>query len=52
MTAKFDETNKEERVRFGRVSTDVFAGRGEEPGASRLETSAFDEAVKSLDALK
>ena len=52
VTAKFDETNKEERVRFGRVSTDVFAGRGEEPGASRLETSAFDEAVKSLDALK
>ena len=44
VTAKFDETNKEERVRFGRVGTDVFAGRGEEPGAARVETSAFDEA--------
>ena len=52
VTAKFDETNKEERVRFGRVGTDVFAGRGEEPGAARIETSAYDEALKSLDALK
>ena len=52
VTAKFDETNKEERVRFGRVGTDVFAGRGEEPGAARIETRAYDEAMKSLDALK
>jgi hypothetical protein len=52
VTAKFDETNKEERVRFGRVGTDVFAGVGEEPGAARVETKAYDEAMKSLDALK
>ena len=52
VTAKFDETNKEERVRFGRVGTDVFAARGEEPGAARVETSAYDQAMKSLDALK
>jgi hypothetical protein len=52
VTAKFDETNKEERVRFGRVGADVFAGRGEEPGAARIETRAYDEAMKSLDALK
>jgi hypothetical protein len=52
VTARFDETNKEERVRFGRVGTDVFARRGEEPGAARVETSAFDEAMKALDAVK
>jgi hypothetical protein len=52
VTARFDETNKEERVRFGRVGTDVFASRGEEPGAARVETGPFDEAMKSLDALK
>jgi hypothetical protein len=52
VTAKFDETNKEERVRFGRVGADVFAGRGEEPGAARIETRAYDEAMKSLDAVK
>ena len=50
--AKFDETNKEEQVRFGRAGSDVFAGRGGEPGAARVETSAFDEAMKSLDAIK
>lgn len=52
VTAKFDETNKEERVRFGRVGSDVYAGRGEEPGAAKIEANAFDEAMKSLDALK
>jgi hypothetical protein len=52
VTAKFDEANKEERVRFGRVGNDVYAGRGDEPGAAKVETSAFEEAMKSLDALK
>jgi hypothetical protein len=52
VTAKFDEANKQERVRFGRVGTDVYAGVGEEPGAAKIETTAFDEAMKSLDALK
>jgi hypothetical protein len=52
VTAKFDESNKEERVRFGRAGTDVYAIRGDEPGPAKIETSAFDEAMKSLDALK
>jgi hypothetical protein len=30
----------------------VYAGRGDEPGAAKVETSAFEEAMKSLDALK
>jgi hypothetical protein len=34
------------------VGNDVYAGRSGEPGAARVETSAFDEAMKSLDAVK
>jgi hypothetical protein len=50
--ARFDETNKEERVTFGKVGSDVFAGRPDEPGAARVDASEFDQAVKALDALK
>jgi uncharacterized protein DUF4340 len=49
---RFDETNKQEEVRFGRVGSDVYAGRSGEPGAARVETKAFDEALKSLDDVK
>jgi hypothetical protein len=52
ISARFDEANKQERVSFGRAGTDVFAGRGDEPGAARLEAAAFDEALKALDAVK
>jgi hypothetical protein len=50
--ARFDDTNKEERVTFGKVGNDVFAGRPDEPGAARVDAKEFDEAVKALDALK
>ncbi len=52
VSARFDETNKQERVAFGRVGPDVFASRGDEPGAARLEAAGFDEALKALDAVK
>jgi hypothetical protein len=52
VAATFDEANRQERVRFGRVRDDVFAGLGDEPGAAKVETSAFDTAMKSLDALR
>jgi hypothetical protein len=52
VTAKYDEGKKEERVRFGRAGEDVFAARGDEAGAARLDKAAFDEAMKALDALK
>jgi Domain of unknown function (DUF4340) len=50
--AQFDETKKQETVTFGRVGTDVFATRVDEPGAAKLEASGFDGALKALDALK
>ena len=52
VSAKYEEGTKEERVRFGRAGDDVFAARGDETGAARLDRAAFDEAMKALDALK
>ncbi len=52
VTVKFDENKKQEQVSFGRVGTDVFAGRKEEPGAAKLDAAEFDGALKALDELK
>ena len=52
VTARFGDANTQERVAFGRVGPDVFASRGDEPGAARLDAAAFDEALKALDAVK
>jgi hypothetical protein len=51
VVATFDEGKKTERVTFGKVGNDVFAVRPDEPGAAKIETEKFDEAVKSLDEL-
>ncbi len=45
----FDQ-GKFERVRVGRSGGEVFAAREGEPGAARLDVSAFDETVKAFDA--
>jgi hypothetical protein len=52
VTVKFDENKKQEQVSFGRVGTDVFAGRKDEPGAAKLDAAEFDGALKALDELK
>ena len=46
----FDDGD-EERVTVGRVEDEVFGVNGGEPGAARLETSAWDAALEALDAL-
>ena len=51
VTIRFDD-NKTEAVSFGRSGNDVFAGRADEPGAARVDTSLFDEAMKAVDGLK
>jgi Domain of unknown function (DUF4340) len=48
--ATYDEGKKTESVNIGRVGTDVFAGRPDEPGAAKLDTSEFEGALKDLDA--
>lgn len=51
VTVRFDQS-KNETVTFGRSGSDVFASRPDEPGAARLESTSFDEAITALDALK
>lgn len=50
--ATFDDGKKTETARIGRVGSDVYAGRPDEPGASKLDTAEFDGILKDLDALK
>ena len=51
VTVRYDQ-GKTETVTFGRAGMDVFAARGDEPGAAKLNAASFDEAIKALDALK
>ena len=46
---KFDDGKKEERITFGKAGTETYAARPDEPGAARIDTAAFDSAVKALD---
>ncbi|MBI3050285.1 MAG: DUF4340 domain-containing protein [Acidobacteria bacterium] len=50
-TVRFDE-NKTETVTFGRSGNEVFASRSDEPGSARVDATAFDEAMKAVDAMK
>jgi uncharacterized protein DUF4340 len=51
VTVRFDQS-KMESVTFGRSGNDVFAARSDEPGAAKVDTALFDEAMKAVDALK
>ncbi len=48
----FDDGKKTETVTFGRAGAEVFAGRADEPGASKLDATEFDETLKALDEFK
>lgn len=50
VTATFD--GKSETAQFGRAGTDAYAGRADEPGSAKLETTPYEDALKALDALK
>ena len=47
----FDEDGEQERVVVGRVGDEVFAVNGDEPGAARLNSRAWEDALEALDAL-
>jgi hypothetical protein len=49
--AKFDEGKKNEKVTFGQVGTDVFAGRPNEPGAAKADSADLNDVLKSFDEI-
>jgi hypothetical protein len=50
--ATYDDGKKTETVRFGRDGTAAYAARSDEPGASKLDTTEFEDVIKALDELK
>lgn len=52
VTATYDEGKKHEKVTFGKPESDVYAARGGEPGAAKIDQTEWDEAMKALDAMK
>jgi hypothetical protein len=52
VTVKFDEGKREEKVSFARSGTDGYASRAGEPGAAKVDISAIENIVKSLEVLK
>lgn len=52
VVVRFDEGRKEERVSFGRVGADVYAAIAGQPGAAKVDTAEFEDAIKALDSLK
>ena len=51
VTVRFDQ-DKTETVNLGRSGEDVFASRGDEPGAAKLEATPYADAVKALDGMR
>jgi hypothetical protein len=51
VTVRFDE-GKNETVALARSGADVYAARSDEPGAAKIDTTPYEDAIKALDALK
>jgi hypothetical protein len=51
VTVRFDD-KKTETVTFAKSGMETFASRADEPGSARIDTMAFDEAMKAIDAVK
>ena len=50
MSASFDQ-GKFERVRLAKPGADAFASRDGEPGAAKLDATAYGDALKALTDL-
>jgi hypothetical protein len=51
VTLTYDKT-KTETVTFAKTGSDVVGARGDEQGTAKLETTAFDDAMKAVDGVK
>jgi hypothetical protein len=52
IVVKFDEGKKEERVVFGTTASGIFATRADQPGALKIESGKYEEALKKLDSVQ
>ncbi|HEY3384467.1 MAG TPA: DUF4340 domain-containing protein [Vicinamibacterales bacterium] len=52
VVVRYDDGKKEEKVSIGRAGSDVYAAIAGQPGAAKIDTTEFDDAIKALDALK
>jgi hypothetical protein len=50
VAVRYEEGKKQERVEFGRSGGTVYAAPAGEPGAARLSSKEFDDAVAALEA--
>ena len=48
---KYEDGQKEEKVAFGEAGSDVYASLTGQPGAAKVDTSDFNQALKQLDDL-
>ena len=51
ITVTFDDGDRDS-VAVGRTGDDVFAVSGDEPGAARLDTRSWEDAIEALDPLR
>jgi Domain of unknown function (DUF4340) len=52
IVAKFDDGKREERVAFGKSGSNVYAARGTESGAARIDAVAFASAMDAFNEFK
>lgn len=50
--ARFGDADTQEQVIFWRSGEDTFAVNGDEPGAARIDSQAFDDALEALAAAR
>ena len=48
VSARFGDDDTEEQVVFWRSGEETFAINGDEPGAARIDSQAFDDALEAL----
>ena len=49
VVVKFDDGKKEDRVLLSKAGSDAFASRPDDPGVAKIDSTKFDDAIKSID---
>jgi hypothetical protein len=52
VTVKFDDGRQEDRVAFERIGDGLLASLSGEPGAAKVDSQRFDDAMRAVEALK